>query len=84
MDDSPMPWFRHHFHCVACEGSWLCEHTAELVADCPHCCARDTFPYKSDDWSEKVESPAAVTVTRAAPEKRPNRARQPQRLSAAG
>ena len=76
-----MPWFRHHFHCVACEGAWLCEHSAEMVADCPYCGARDAFPYKSDDWSEAPG--LAAPVARATPENRPGRVRQAGRASAA-
>lgn len=44
-----MPWFRHHFSCAGCDGSWLVE--AEIVefADCPFCAARDVFPYRRED-----------------------------------
>jgi len=43
-----MAWFRYHYHCEACDGSWLAEGEAELVADCKFCAARDVFPYKRD------------------------------------
>lgn len=60
-----MPWFRHHFHCVACEGSWHCEHSVEITDDCPHCGARDAFPYKSEDHSVLVEPAAGGFVVLA-------------------
>jgi len=50
-----MSWFRHHFHCEACAGSWLVEAAAVVQSDCPLCGARDVFAYKSDDRSVLVE-----------------------------
>lgn len=61
-----MPWFRHHFHCEACDGAWLCEHSVELTGDCPYCGARDAFPYKSDDRSLLVEPATGGFVVLAA------------------
>jgi len=46
-----MPWFRHHFSCEACDGSWLIEAERVEVADCPFCTARDVFPYRREDRS---------------------------------
>ncbi len=50
-----MPWFRHHYHCEACRGSWLAEGELIVEADCPFCATRDVFPYKSDDRSVAIE-----------------------------
>ena len=50
-----MAWFRHHFHCEACAGSWLVEAEETIEADCPFCGAHDVFAYKSDDRSIVVE-----------------------------
>ena len=46
-----MPAARHHFHCEACEGTWVAEVEIEEVvtADCPFCAARDVFAYRSDE-----------------------------------
>jgi len=44
-----MPEFRHHYHCEACNGTWLAEADSAVTADCPFCAAHDIFPYKSDD-----------------------------------
>jgi hypothetical protein len=50
-----MAWFRHHFHCEACAGSWLAEAEETIESDCPFCGAHDVFAYKSDDRSIVVE-----------------------------
>ena len=50
-----MSWFRHHYHCEACEGSWLAEHEEIVQSDCPFCGVRDVFAYKSDDRSIVIE-----------------------------
>jgi hypothetical protein len=44
-----MPWLRYHYHCEACDGSWLTEGDVAIEADCPFCRTRDVFAYKSDD-----------------------------------
>jgi predicted nucleic acid-binding Zn-ribbon protein len=44
-----MPWLRYHYHCEACDGSWLAEGDIVVEADCPFCGTRDIFAYKSDD-----------------------------------
>ena len=43
-----MPWLRYHYHCEACDGTWLVEAEAEMHADCKFCGTRDIFPYRSD------------------------------------
>jgi hypothetical protein len=50
-----MPWFRHHYHCDACEGAWLGEAQGAVPSDCPFCGTRDVFAYKSDDRSIVIE-----------------------------
>jgi hypothetical protein len=50
-----MAWFRHHFHCEACAGSWLAEAEETIESDCPFCGTHDVFAYKSDDRSIVVE-----------------------------
>lgn len=50
-----MSWFRHHYICESCDGSWLGEAVLMVESDCPFCGVRDHFPYKSDDWSLVVE-----------------------------
>jgi hypothetical protein len=58
-----MAWFRHHFSCQACDGSWLIEAEIVEVANCPFCAARDVFPYRSEDWT--VSAAAARTSRRS-------------------
>jgi hypothetical protein len=50
-ETAAMPAARHHFHCEACEGTWVAELEIEAVVtgDCPFCRARDVFAYRSDD-----------------------------------
>ncbi len=43
-----MAWFRYHYYCEACDGTWLAEGEMEIGADCKFCEARDVFPYKRD------------------------------------
>ena len=50
-----MAWFRHHYHCEACRGSWLAEAELAVEADCPFCGERDVVPYKSDDRTVVIE-----------------------------
>jgi len=50
-----MSWFRHHFHCEACQGAWRAEAEEIVQSDCPFCGARDVFAYKSDDRSIIIE-----------------------------
>ena len=50
-----MAWFRHHYHCESCHGSWLAEAEAAIEADCPFCRERDVVPYKSDDRTVVIE-----------------------------
>lgn len=50
-----MSWFRHHYHCEACEGSWLGENEEVVQSDCPFCGTRDIFAYKSDDRGVVIE-----------------------------
>jgi hypothetical protein len=57
-----MTWFRHHYHCEACSGTWLTQAELVVEADCPICGERDVFPYKSDDWSIVVEEQNGLFV----------------------
>ena len=50
-----MPWFRHHYYCEGCDGTWLGEAALVVEDDCPFCGAHDTAPYRSDDWTFIVE-----------------------------
>jgi len=50
-----MSWFRLHYHCESCRGSWLAEGELVIEADCLYCESRDVHPYKSDDRSATVE-----------------------------
>jgi hypothetical protein len=62
-----MPWFRHHFSCAGCDGSWLVEAEMVEVADCPFCDARDVFPYRREDRTRIVarEDKALVLLSAA-------------------
>jgi predicted nucleic acid-binding Zn-ribbon protein len=66
-----MPWLRYHYHCEACDGSWLAEGDVALEADCPFCGTRDIFAYKSDERvhsergiAERGETEDAATVAK--------------------
>jgi hypothetical protein len=50
-----MPWFRHHYYCEGCDGTWLAEAELVVTGDCPFCSARDALPYKSDDRTFIIE-----------------------------
>lgn len=50
-----MPWFRHHYHCESCQGSWIAEASAAIEGDCRFCGARDVAPYRSVDRTVIVE-----------------------------
>jgi hypothetical protein len=50
-----MTWFRHHYYCEGCDGTWLGEMELVIESDCPFCGARDMVPYKSDDRTCIVE-----------------------------
>lgn len=50
-----MSWFRHHYYCENCSGTWLAETEFMVESDCPFCDARDTFPYRTDDRTHIVE-----------------------------
>jgi hypothetical protein len=60
-----MAWFRHHFYCEGCDGTWFAEawlNEAALAAeaDCPFCLARDVFPYRSEDRTLIIEQQGAA------------------------
>jgi len=57
-----MPVMRLHYHCEACEGSWLAEGEAVLEADCPFCGTHDVFVYKTDE--HVLEADDAATMAR--------------------
>lgn len=63
-----MAWFRHHYHCESCSGSWLAEAAAVVESDCRFCGARDVAPYKSDDRTVIVERRGAEFVVLACAE----------------
>ena len=44
-----MAWFRHHYYCDACDGTWLAHTSVYQEDDCPFCQARDKLPYRTDD-----------------------------------
>jgi len=53
---------RHHFHCEACEGTWVADIEIGDIADCPFCQARDIFAYRSDEG--RGEKPDAGKIAR--------------------
>ena len=65
-----MPWLRYHYHCEACDGSWLAEGDVVVEADCPFCGTRDVFAYKSDDRVHDEKAPAERAEDAAAMAKR--------------
>ena len=44
-----MPVHRYHFHCEACEATWVADAEHGDIADCLFCAARDVFAYRSDE-----------------------------------
>jgi hypothetical protein len=50
-----MPWFRHHYYCEGCDGTWMAQAAVMVEGDCPFCGARDVFAYRSEDWTLLVE-----------------------------
>ena len=50
-----MAWFRHHYYCAACDGTWLLHCAGPEVDDCPFCHAREVMPYRTDDWTLIIE-----------------------------
>jgi len=72
-----MPWFRHHYHCEACAGSWLAEAEVIVEADCPFCRAYDVAPYRSEDRADAaVLRRMAASMRRAMAKPAPRRERQ--------
>jgi hypothetical protein len=59
-------WLRYHYHCEACDGSWLAEGDVVVEADCPFCKTRDVFAYKSDDrvYAERGRAEDAAAVAK--------------------
>jgi hypothetical protein len=55
-----MSWFRNQYLCEACNGHWIAEHTEAIEAHCPHCRAYDVVPYRSDDLTIIVATPAVT------------------------
>lgn len=44
-----MPWFRNHYRCARCHGTWSDEWSATCDDDCPLCGARHMSPTTSED-----------------------------------
>ena len=61
-----MPWFRHHYYCEACDGTWFAETEVAVTADCPFCQARDVFAYRSEAKGARHEDPAKIAKRLAA------------------
>ena len=57
-----MPWFRHHYYCEGCDGTWMAEAAVVVEGDCPFCGARDIFAYRSEDWTLLVEQSGSKFV----------------------
>ncbi len=77
-----MAWFRHHFYCEGCDGTWFAEawlKEAALAAeaDCPFCRARDVFPYRSEDRTLIIEQEGAAFAVLAMRQHHQQRARLP-------
>lgn len=53
-----MAWFRNHYYCEACDGTWLAEAELVIEADCPFCDVRDVFPYKNDGQVAGLDAPS--------------------------
>jgi len=75
-----MSWTRHHFHCEACDGTWLVEEDV-VTADCPFCAARDVFAYRTEIRGDAAElaKTLAATMRKAAAKPAP-RAAEKRRL----
>lgn len=44
-----MAWYRNHYECYRCGGTWEDEWSCACDDECPHCEARDATPVESDD-----------------------------------
>jgi hypothetical protein len=51
-----MAWYRHHFYCESCDGTWLLHGSELREDDCPFCGERDIFPYRTDDRTLIIEA----------------------------
>jgi hypothetical protein len=74
-----MPWFRHHYYCEGCDGTWMAEAAVTVEGDCPFCGARDVFAYRSEDWTLLVEQSGgkfAVLESSSSADRSPNSSRR--------
>ena len=63
-----MAWFRHHYYCAACDGTWLVHGSVYAEDDCPFCHAHDNLPYRTDDWTLVIEQDVDGFVVLASPD----------------
>jgi hypothetical protein len=62
-----MAWFRNHYHCERCDGTWVDEWSSMCDDDCPDCGARHMSLLHSDDLTEIVEKQAHLFVVLRSP-----------------
>jgi hypothetical protein len=63
-----MAWFRNHYLCERCDGTWTDERSCMCDDDCPRCGARHMSPYKSDDLTDIIERDGDKFVVLWSPE----------------
>jgi hypothetical protein len=51
-----MAWFRNHYDCDRCGGSWSDEWSCTCDDDCPACGARHMSPTESEDLMAVVDA----------------------------
>lgn len=50
-----MAWFLNFYKCAHCKHRWTDEWSCMCDDECPHCGARDTTPFNSEDLTELIE-----------------------------
>lgn len=63
-----MAWFRNHYSCEQCNGTWSDEWSCMCDDDCPFWGARHMSPYKSNDLTEVVQRDGDKYVALVSPE----------------
>jgi hypothetical protein len=62
-----MAWFRNHYRCDRCDGTWADEWSSMCDDDCPTCGVRHMSPCHSDDLTNVVEQWAHLFVVLRSP-----------------
>lgn len=63
-----MAWFRNHYECYRCDQVWDDEWSCEVDDDCPHCGARHTSPFESEDLTYIIDDEGTHFVVLKSPD----------------